>query len=174
MRSGERKRRLGQPREEGNLLDLNNLPEEHWKQPLEESSMTTAASADTAKRETETLNRARQLVFGNEGLPGACAFGLRDQGSFQYSVHPRLPAPTQHHHHHLYPSSSSHSLNPAYVPHYEPPPPHPPHLNNSYINNGQVLSGSSQHQMHHPRYGPADSSFTCYGAPLHHFQDNFH
>ncbi|RWV80486.1 hypothetical protein GW17_00058227 [Ensete ventricosum] len=38
-------------RSEGKSLDLNNLPEEHaGKQPLEESSMTTAASADTTRK----------------------------------------------------------------------------------------------------------------------------
>ncbi|THU45949.1 hypothetical protein C4D60_Mb02t23350 [Musa balbisiana] len=67
----------GATRLEGNPLDLNSLPEEHGKQPLEESSMTTAASADITQRETETLNRARQLVFSNDvlearkSLPGA-------------------------------------------------------------------------------------------------------
>ncbi|URE36192.1 zinc finger protein, partial [Musa troglodytarum] len=93
---------------EGNPLDLNSLPEEHGKHPLEESSLTAAASGskktkgavkdDSAKvyecrfcslkfcksqalgghmnrhrqgkRETETLNRARQLVFSNDGAIG--------------------------------------------------------------------------------------------------------
>ncbi|CAL9082101.1 unnamed protein product, partial [Musa textilis] len=55
---------------QGNPLDLNSLPEEHGKHPLEESSLTTAASADITKRETETLNRARQLVFSNDGAIG--------------------------------------------------------------------------------------------------------
>ncbi|CAL9767988.1 unnamed protein product [Musa acuminata subsp. burmannicoides] len=61
-------RRSLRRRLEGNPLDLNSLPEEHGKQPLEESSMTTAASADITQRETETLNRARQLVFSNDVL----------------------------------------------------------------------------------------------------------
>ncbi|URE30470.1 Zinc finger protein, partial [Musa troglodytarum] len=34
---------------EGNPLDLNSLPEEHGKHPLEESSLTAAASADITR-----------------------------------------------------------------------------------------------------------------------------
>uniref|UniRef100_A0A0E0BWH0 Uncharacterized protein n=1 Tax=Oryza meridionalis TaxID=40149 RepID=A0A0E0BWH0_9ORYZ len=55
-------------RQEGNPLDLNNLPDEFGKQTVESSTTTAASSAEASKRETETLNRARQLVFGNDSL----------------------------------------------------------------------------------------------------------
>nr|XP_018677777.1 PREDICTED: zinc finger protein STAMENLESS 1-like [Musa acuminata subsp. malaccensis] len=125
------------------------------------------------ERETETLNRARQLVFSNDG-----AIGLRDPstggsqippGGFQHRggsigeacvqfqpVYPGLPNPppvSQY----LHPSSSSRSL--PHPPAYQPPHPH------YYI--GHVISGSSQRQPRHHGYSP-DPSFTCYGAPVSH------
>ncbi|WOL02842.1 zinc finger protein STAMENLESS 1 [Canna indica] len=159
-------------RSEGNALDLNNLPEEHGKQPVEESSMTTAASADTSQRETETLNRARQLVFSNEGLAGATAMGnsLRDlhlgsshipSGGFQHRgvdpclsfrpVYPRGPTqpsnPSQMQPY-VYPPSSSHSLP------YSPPSYQPSHL---------PAASSNYYPAHHPNYGALAHSFAMEG-----------
>ncbi|WOK97735.1 zinc finger protein STAMENLESS 1-like [Canna indica] len=219
-------------RPEANSLDLNNLPEEHGKQLLEESSMTTAASVDAIRfkkkksqgkddsakvyecrfcslkfcksqalgghmnrhrqgKETETLNRARQLVFSNEGLAGAGAMGyvLRDLNlggsqipprGFQHGgvgsggngigepflpfrpVYPTLPTqPNTPPMQQYIYPSSSHSL-PYPAPSYQPARPAPV-VGNYYI--GHVVSGSSQCQ---PHYGAHDPSFTCYGTPLTH------
>ncbi|KAH7658503.1 Zinc finger C2H2-type protein, partial [Dioscorea alata] len=210
---------------EGNPLDLNNLPEEYGKQPLEESSTTTAASTDTARfkkkkgsgkddakvyecrfcslkfcksqaleRETETLNRARQLVFSTDGGHGS-HIGLREMnigggggmqsispGSFQHRggvaeqclplrpMYPRLPTQP-----YVYPSSSSSSHHVPYPAPYPPPPPHHPPVGDYFI--GHVISGSgsginSQRQAvnPNPNYstsgGGDQANYTCYGAPL--------
>ncbi|KAG6524229.1 hypothetical protein ZIOFF_014135 [Zingiber officinale] len=184
-------------RPEGNSLDLNNLPDDHGKQPIEESSMTTAASAhDTARlkkkksggkddsakvyecrfcslkfcksqalgeRETETLNRARQLVFNNEGLSNA-AVGLRDlnigglqipPGGFPHGD-PCIPYRSP-----VYPPRLSTTMpppNPSPMQqYYQHPPSHPPEAN-YYV-------GHVQCPPHNPNYG---SNFTCFGTPLSH------
>ncbi|XP_019707341.1 zinc finger protein STAMENLESS 1-like [Elaeis guineensis] len=133
------------------------------------------------ERETETLNRARQLVFSNEGLAGAGAHmgSLRDlnlggtqpipPGGFQHRgggigdpclqyrpVYPRLTTPSPPLQPYVYPTTSSHP-----IPY---PSPHPS-MGDYFI--GHVLNSSSQHQVHRPSYEP-DSSYTCFGAPLAH------
>ncbi|XP_010916382.1 zinc finger protein STAMENLESS 1 [Elaeis guineensis] len=140
------------------------------------------------ERETETLNRARQLVFSNEGLAGASAHmgSLRDLnlgstqpippvGGFQHRggsigdpclqyrpVYPRLPTQPPHTppslQPYVYPTSSSHPI--PYPPSY---PLSHPSVGDYFI--GHVLDSSSQRQPHHPSYG-ADSSYTCFGTPL--------
>uniref|UniRef100_A0A804KY71 C2H2-type domain-containing protein n=1 Tax=Musa acuminata subsp. malaccensis TaxID=214687 RepID=A0A804KY71_MUSAM len=133
------------------------------------------------ERETETLNRARQLVFNNEGIGSAGAIGgFRDLnlGGSQFPhggggggigdpclqfrpVYPRIPTQppispqTQQF---IYPSSSSHSL-PHHSQAYQPP------VGDYYV--GHVVPGSSHCQLHHPGYG-SDSSFACFGAPPAH------
>ncbi|XP_072965783.1 zinc finger protein STAMENLESS 1-like [Typha angustifolia] len=138
------------------------------------------------ERETETLNRARQLVFGNEGLAAVGApmsmmdvnIGGTQPGGFQHRgdpclqfrpVYPRIPPqapprppPIQPY---VYPSSTSHNL--PYPTTY--PPPHPSVAGGGggeyFI--GHALTGGPQRNPHHPNYGH-DSSFTCFGEPLSH------
>ncbi|URE30468.1 Zinc finger protein, partial [Musa troglodytarum] len=117
------------------------------------------------ERETETLNRARQLVFSNDGAigyvlpsrPSPFALSSRSihgdpstgEACLQFHpVYPGLPNPPPPMSQYLHPSSSSsHSL------------PQP----RCYI--GHVVSGSSQRQPPHHGYSP-DPSFTRYGAPV--------
>ncbi|XP_077221065.1 zinc finger protein STAMENLESS 1-like [Tasmannia lanceolata] len=128
------------------------------------------------ERETETLNRARQLVFGNESLAaqgshlGRCNQQPMSSGRFHTSlpfrsVYTKFPSP-----------------NPP--PILSPPPPPPPlqpyiysstsrflpfsspyPLVNDYII-GQILPGNSHHNPN-PNY-TTESSYTCVGAPLDH------
>ncbi|KAE8692782.1 Detected protein of unknown function [Hibiscus syriacus] len=93
------------------------------------------------ERETETLNRARQLVFNNDNLTTQGHLGFR-------SVYP--PG--------MFPGSSSTVI---------PPPPPQPYLhsiNDYYV--GHVL-GSSQYPQRNLNYiGPQDPNYTCFGAPV--------
>ncbi|XP_039013302.1 zinc finger protein JAGGED-like [Hibiscus syriacus] len=111
------------------------------------------------ERETETLNRARQLVFNNDNLT--------TQGHLGY-------APSTFHHSEkkcsnhcsfrsvyppgMFPGSSSTVI---------PPPPPQPYLhsiNDYYV--GHVL-GSSQYPQRNLNYiGPQDPNYTCFGAPV--------
>ncbi|XP_020097974.1 zinc finger protein STAMENLESS 1-like [Ananas comosus] len=124
------------------------------------------------ERETETLNRARQLVFSNEGLAaGGGHMSLRDvniggsqtisPGAFQHrGAYPTLspyPPPLQPY---LYSSTNPHPMN--YPTSYPPP--------NTTVGDyfvGHVLTGASQRQPQNPNpnFGP-NSSFSCFGAPL--------
>ncbi|KAM0933047.1 putative transcription factor C2H2 family [Dioscorea sansibarensis] len=148
------------------------------------------------ERETETLNRARQLVFSTDGGHGS-HIGLREMniggggmqsispGSFQHRcgtvaeqclplrpMYPRLPTQP-----YVYPSSSSSSSH--HVPYPSPYPPHHPPVGDYFI--GHVISGSgsginSQRQAVNPNPnfstsgggggGGEQSNYTCYGAPL--------
>ncbi|KAE8702371.1 Detected protein of unknown function [Hibiscus syriacus] len=93
------------------------------------------------ERETETLNRARQLVFNNDNLT--------TQGHLDFrSVYPPR----------MFPGSSSTLI---------PPPPPQPYLHSIddyYV--GHVL-GSSQYPQQNLNYiGPHDPNYTCIGAPV--------
>ncbi|KAG6488042.1 hypothetical protein ZIOFF_056800 [Zingiber officinale] len=115
--------------------------------------------SSSSERETETLDRARQLVFSTEGLAGAASAvrgfqhgaGLNGEPFLQFRpavVYPNAPAVKQY----MYPSSSAASS----------PYQHPAVICNYYV--GHVVSGGSQSQA---LCGPhQDPSFTCYGAPL--------
>ncbi|XP_020570943.1 zinc finger protein STAMENLESS 1-like [Phalaenopsis equestris] len=127
------------------------------------------------ERETETLNRARQLVYSNEGLSAGVHLGLRDLNSLGSStpiqsttfpsttrniindpclqfrpLYPRLPiqttpTPTPTLHPCIYPSSS-----------YPPLPHHPPINCDYYI--GHVLPTISPSPLH-----PLESTYSCFG-----------
>ncbi|XP_058088466.1 zinc finger protein STAMENLESS 1-like isoform X2 [Magnolia sinica] len=171
-------------RPEGTPLDLNNLPEEYGgdryregKEVSEESSTTATAEPTDAKRETETLNRARQLVFNNENLGGqgpllGCNIpsiptvnfnqrGAMGDPSLPFRpVYTRLPSPSSPSmlsqpplQPYLYTSSS-----PRLLSFPSPYPPNP--MNDYYI--GHVLN---PHHPTNPSY-TRESNYTCIGAPV--------
>ncbi|PKA63527.1 Zinc finger protein STAMENLESS 1 [Apostasia shenzhenica] len=134
------------------------------------------------ERETETLNRARQLVYSNEGLSGAgIHLGLRDLNQLGASTtipsagfvagrggvagdpclqfrpfYPQMPpaanAGPNPIHTFIYPSSS----------HPPPPPPHQPPIGDYYI--GHVIPGGVPPAR--PHHAAFESNYTCFGAPL--------
>ncbi|KAF7133405.1 hypothetical protein RHSIM_Rhsim09G0107600 [Rhododendron simsii] len=142
------------------------------------------------ERETETLNRARQLVFSNDNLAAQAHVlphhlggqpiphgGYHQAGNIGDPALPFRPVyPTTR----LFPSSPSTILPP-------PPPPQPhqasymytspsypsqysPHQANDYFL-GHVLSGNNQYGSPNHNYAtaaPRDSSYTCIGAPVGH------
>ncbi|XP_077242260.1 zinc finger protein STAMENLESS 1-like isoform X1 [Tasmannia lanceolata] len=130
------------------------------------------------ERETETLNRARQLVFSNEGLAVQGPLlecntqhtlstnfhqrgGIGDQSMPYQSVYTRIPSATSSYTHnhppqpHLYPSSSSLL---AFQPPYPPPP-----TNDYYI--GHVFGNTPYHHSN-PNYTHSNTNYTCVGAPV--------
>ncbi|XP_039040096.1 zinc finger protein JAGGED-like [Hibiscus syriacus] len=117
------------------------------------------------ERETETLNRARQLVFGNDNLTTTGHLGYAPS-----SYHPSDPTqsfisvcpPT------LFSGSSPRLVPPA----LQPPQPyvHLTHdMNDYYL--GQVVrtNGSLSHSQYHQQslnyLGASDSNYTCVGTP---------
>ncbi|KAK1324590.1 hypothetical protein QJS10_CPA01g01461 [Acorus calamus] len=151
-----------------------------------------------AERETETLNRARQLVFGTETLApthgsligfgggqpmssgGGGGFYNRDQCLNLRPVYPRLPTmlPQSLQHQppplpplqpYLYTSNSHHFPNPT-TQQYPPPP---PHMNADYLV-GHVFSGNNNNCSHHRPPSslnyPTELNYTCIGGapPLAH------
>ncbi|KAE8711814.1 IST1-like protein [Hibiscus syriacus] len=120
------------------------------------------------ERETETLNRARHLVFNNDNLATQGHLGCHPiyDPTLQFrSVYPPR----------IFPGSSS-MLIPS------PPPPPPPYLhpspsrlssypiNDYYVGHVPGSSGSpSQYPQQNLSYlVPQDSNFTCIGAPVGH------
>ncbi|XP_064999823.1 zinc finger protein STAMENLESS 1-like [Musa acuminata AAA Group] len=93
------------------------------------------------ERETETLTRARQLVFGNEGLAGAGvgAIGDLSLGGFRQRGGD-IGAPCLRFQQ-VYPSIPTRPSNPPPWQQYLHRPTHPP-VRNYYI--GHVVSGSAQ------------------------------
>ncbi|CAA6665350.1 unnamed protein product [Spirodela intermedia] len=227
-------------RSEGSPLDLNNLPEEYGKQTMEESSTTTATSANSTRfkkkkcgkegkeeggnvyecrfcslkfcksqalgghmnrhrqeRETETLNRARQLVFSNDGFATVGAhMGLRDLsfgGSGQAvasfprgggvgdtclhfrPVYPMLPTrpqpppppPPTHLQQYAYPPQASPRALPYQAPFQLPPPPPPPPPPTGDYFLGRVLAGSP-HSQPQSFGGAAEANRVRLGASLNH------
>ncbi|CAK9149327.1 unnamed protein product [Ilex paraguariensis] len=141
------------------------------------------------ERETETLNRARQLVFSNDNLLAQGAHHLGGQpipsGGYHQASHigdPTLPFrpvyPTR-----MFPGSSS-TLLPSSPPGQPPPQPQPymytspprmvpytsqytQHQVNDYFV-GHVLSSNAQYNQLNQNYAsvPADNNYTCIGAPV--------
>ncbi|KAL4347889.1 hypothetical protein GQ457_17G005880 [Hibiscus cannabinus] len=105
-------------------------------------------------KETETLNRARQLVFNNDNLATQGHLGCDPTLPFRSVYPPRM-----------FPGSSS-TLMPPPQPYLQPYPAHS--INDYYV--GHVLgSGSSQYPQQNLNYlGPQDSNYTCIGAPVGH------
>ncbi|KAL2559002.1 zinc finger protein JAGGED-like [Forsythia ovata] len=192
-------------RSEGNPLDLNNLPEDYFKdgkQVLEDSSSssgyrkkkssTTDEKDECGKvyecrfcsvkfcksqalgghmnrhrqeRETETLNKARHLVFTSDLAPGAHHLGYVSSGQ---------PIP----HGNCYrtgnimgdPTVPFRSIYPTRMFSGSIPAQYPGPLVNDYFVAGNVLSGNSRYSNSKSSYSPAPqgSNFTCVGAPVGH------
>ncbi|CAI9785385.1 unnamed protein product [Fraxinus pennsylvanica] len=187
-------------RSEENPLDLNNLPEDYTRDDNEVSDNSSSSPAagyrkkksggkdgkDDSERETETLNKARQLVFTNDLAPGAHHLGYLPggqqipNGGFHQPPgnmgDATMPFRT------MYPTrlfSGSSPLLPSPPP--GQPPPQPPYiytspsrllpLHSQYpaqpVNDyfvGHAVSGSNS------RYAasPPDTNYTCIGALLGH------
>ncbi|RRT41215.1 hypothetical protein B296_00031903 [Ensete ventricosum] len=112
------------------------------------------------ERETETLTRARQLVFGNEGIAGPIGGGFRDLslGGFRQRGGGGVGAPCLRFQQ-VYPIIPTRPSNPPPWQQYLHRPPNPP-LRNYYI--GHVVSGSAQRQLQQRL-----PTFTC----SHRYQD---
>ncbi|KAK8627317.1 hypothetical protein V6N13_134930 [Hibiscus sabdariffa] len=135
-----------------------------------------------SERETETLNRARQLVFGNGNLatPGHLEYVPSSYHPSDPNLSFRSVCPPR-----LFSSSSSTLLPPTLQPPPQPylhpspsrlgssyPSQYPNHGINDYyvghvlgINNN--LSHSQHHHQHNLNYlGGSDTNYTCIGAPV--------
>ncbi|KAG6396629.1 hypothetical protein SASPL_142784 [Salvia splendens] len=153
-------------RSEANSLDLNNLPEDSSRDGLQASG----DSSSSAERETETLNKARQLVFSNDVPPPHLGYvssggqpiqqGGYHQGSSSMDdgFRSMYPPPSR-----MFPTSPA-PPPPQTVTYGFPSPPQlipvpPPPHNDYYV--GHVLPN--------PCYGgpPSNESYyTCVGAPV--------
>ncbi|KAK8655358.1 hypothetical protein V6N13_107939 [Hibiscus sabdariffa] len=164
-------------RPEKNPLDLNYLPDDYTrdgKQVFEEGY--------SSERETETLNRARQLVFSNDNLatPGHLEYVPSSYHPSDPTLSFRSVCPPR-----LFSGSSSTVLPPTLQPPQPYLHPSPSRLGSSYpsqcpthgINDyyvGHVLGinnnlSYSQHHHHHRNLnylGGSDSNYTCIGAPV--------
>ncbi|KAF3328926.1 zinc finger protein STAMENLESS 1-like protein [Carex littledalei] len=148
-------------------------------------------------KETETLNRARQLVFGNEtlGVPGN-HMSVRDGtlggmqsipiSSFSHlsavgggggangdqcisfrPVHARLQQQTMHPSH-LQPYLYSSNSSTLNSTPYSTSYPSQPHGLSGDCFLGHVIPRATQSQPANRSYGNTNSSFTCYGNPIMH------
>ncbi|KAK8561552.1 hypothetical protein V6N12_048618 [Hibiscus sabdariffa] len=139
-------------RPEKNPLDLNNLPDDYAR----DGKVVFEEGSSSYERETETLNRARQLVFNNDSLGSQGHLGCHP--SYDPTLPFRSVYPPR-----MFPGSSS-TLMP-------PPPPYlhssPSRLSSYPINDYYV--GHIQNPQQNLNYlGPQDSNYTCIGAPVGH------
>ncbi|KAL0372625.1 UNVERIFIED_CONTAM: Zinc finger protein JAGGED [Sesamum calycinum] len=153
-------------RPEGNPLDLNNFPEDYTRDGIQASEDSSSSAGGYRKkksgakvgkdeagkvyecRETETLNKARQLVFTNDLAPAHLGYVSSGQpiphGGYHqvsstmcptrmFSTSPLIPSPPPPSATYMYPSPPhvlSFSQHPA-----------APSVNNYFL--GHVLSNSS-------------------------------
>ncbi|GMH27502.1 hypothetical protein Nepgr_029345 [Nepenthes gracilis] len=148
-------------------------------------SLKFCKSQALGERETETLNRARQLVYSNENLDAFGSHSLGAQHMPQAGYHRQGMYPTR-----LFSGSSSSTMIPPGPPPPPPAPHQPPYLytspprlvsyataqyptahppNHDYFV-GHALPGNS------PHFGPTnlsygggnapESNYTCIGAPI--------
>ncbi|XP_057477513.1 zinc finger protein JAGGED-like [Actinidia eriantha] len=123
------------------------------------------------ERETETLNRARQLVFSNDTAQAAHHLGgppTPHGGYHQAGVDPALPFRP------VYPKRLFSGSSSTILP---PPPPHQPYL---YPSPPRLVSYPSQYPPPHSHHqvneyflghvlsGPPDTNYACIGAPVGH------
>ncbi|KAF2317781.1 hypothetical protein GH714_041093 [Hevea brasiliensis] len=135
------------------------------------------------ERETETLNRARQLVFSSDSLaaqgghlschpmaPGSYPSGVGDPYRSVYPTRlfsgsssallPPAPPPQPPHQPYLYTSPSRLPPYPSQYSHQQP-------INDYYI--GHVLNNNSSQAYQSMTYiGGQESNYTCIGAPVGH------
>ncbi|CAM0879124.1 unnamed protein product [Alopecurus aequalis] len=148
------------------------------------------------ERETETLNRARQLVFGNETLSsvgaqmsfrdvnmgGAAPSPVLGGGGFRAGVngggggfmgdhpfrpvHPRVSPPPYHY---LYSTTPSALHHPMSYPATYPAPPRQQTTTaalGDYVIGHAVSPGDTLMQQQHHQQRPRGGGFSCFGAPL--------
>ncbi|KAK8563989.1 hypothetical protein V6N12_036123 [Hibiscus sabdariffa] len=111
-----------------------------------------------SERETETLNRARQLVFNNDSLGSQGHLGCHP--SYDPTLPFRSVYPPR-----MFPGSSSTLM---------PPPPPQPYLHpspsrlSSYPINDYYVGHIQNSQQNLNYLGPQDSNYTCIGTPVGH------
>ncbi|KAK6132054.1 hypothetical protein DH2020_034201 [Rehmannia glutinosa] len=166
-------------RPEGNPLDLNNLPDDNYtrdgKQPSEDTSSSAGGGYmrkkksggkegdEQGKVETETLNKARQLVFTNDLAPA---------GHLGYVSGGQPISHGGYHQARLFSNSS------PLIPPPPPPPPAAPTPPYMYTSPPRLLSFHSQyptpppandyflgHVLSNPTH---EGNYTCIGAPVGH------
>ncbi|KAK4741515.1 hypothetical protein SAY87_025103 [Trapa incisa] len=173
-------------RAENSPLDLNNLPEDFTRDVSKPAF--DAGSSSSAERETEAMNRARQMVFGGDHNLAAvphlgCSPALPGLGD------PSLPFRSVYQPPRLYPGATS-TLEP-HQPHYLPQQPPPPPPQSAYIYptssrlypsqfhhssiphrpvndyyRGHVLSSATNGSYNYGSGGGPESNYTCIGAPV--------
>ncbi|KAK8665629.1 hypothetical protein V6N13_005792 [Hibiscus sabdariffa] len=120
--------------------------------------MRKRGHVNLAERETETLNRARQLVFNNDSLGSQGHLGCHP--SYDPTLPFRSVYPPR-----MFPGSSSTLM---------PPPPPQPYLHpspsrlSSYPINDYYVGHIQNSQQNLNYLGPQDSNYTCIGTPVGH------
>lgn len=124
------------------------------------------------ERETETLNRARELVFSNEtlALHGAPHPLSAQQGFHHQTGNMGDPSPFRA----TYPSRL---FSPSSSSNLTPPPPQPPRQPYLYPSPSRLVSYPTQYPLMHDYYighvltHTSDSNYTCIGAPVRNGSD---
>ncbi|KAJ0256813.1 Zinc finger protein JAGGED-like [Hirschfeldia incana] len=155
-------------RRDSNALDLNNLPDDPSRDffPFFEEG----SSSSSSERETESLNKARELVLRNDTFPshqGPPSFSYH-QGDLITPFKPMMYPPRL-----FSPSSLLPPPPPPFVqPYIYPPPPplrpssFPPcHTNDYYLHNSGIHHQTVTNSSCGGR-GPPDSSSSFIGAPV--------
>ncbi|KAG6405590.1 hypothetical protein SASPL_133181 [Salvia splendens] len=133
-------------RPEANSLDLNNLPEDYTR----DGKQTLGDTSSSAERETETLNKARQLVFSNDVAPPHINYV--SSGGFHQASSSSMDEAFRS----IYPAAPSRMF-----PTTPPPPqpqygfPSPPHSDYYMLSNSCYAAPP-----------PNGSFYTCIGAPV--------
>ncbi|XP_048502453.1 zinc finger protein JAGGED isoform X1 [Beta vulgaris subsp. vulgaris] len=155
-------------RTEGSPLDLNNLPEDYTR----DGKQVVYEDTSTSERETETLNKARQLVYSSENPPSIphhhphSHLGSYVSAGAIYHQPPPPPPPVYPTRPIMFSGGASSTL--LQQPHNQPLQYHhhqsclyttttPPRITPSgdyYMAHGHALTGSSP------------TNYTCIGAPV--------
>ncbi|KAL0463579.1 UNVERIFIED_CONTAM: Zinc finger protein JAGGED [Sesamum latifolium] len=167
-------------RPEENPLDLNNLPEDYTR----DGKQVSEDSSSSAERETETLNKARQLVFTNDLAPGHLGYVSGGQTIPHGGYHQAGNIAGDFRS--MYPTRLFSTSSPLIPPPPPPPPPQPQAAPYMYASPPRLLSFGSQYPAAPPvndyfvghvlsnsssSYGATSSEgnhYTCIGAPVGH------